>query len=134
MGTMASLANSIDFKGGEESKNPSTTTTTSELDLEKEYAKNRTAFGRILRGEDFYTNSFIYEDEHCVAFHDIQPLGEFSLEILLIFTNFINLAPVHVLVIPRKHIPGMSHVKDNDEQVCFCFSNLERLKFFVYSF
>ena len=29
----------------------------------------------------------VYEDEHCVAFHDITPL-----------------APVHVLIIPRKEI------------------------------
>lgn len=45
------------------------------LDLEKEYAKNKTVFGRILRGEE--PANFLYQDEQVVAFHDILPIGEF---------------------------------------------------------
>ncbi len=36
----------------------------------------------------------VYEDEHCVAFHDINPQ-----------------APVHVLLIPRKVIPTHADIK-----------------------
>ncbi|MBM3268835.1 MAG: histidine triad nucleotide-binding protein [Candidatus Sericytochromatia bacterium] len=37
-----------------------------------------------------------YQDEHCVAFHDINPQ-----------------APVHVLVIPRKHVPSVADIPDD---------------------
>lgn len=40
----------------------------------------------------------VYEDESCVAFRDINP-G----------------APTHVLVVPRKHIPTMSDLQEEDE-------------------
>jgi len=53
-----------------------------------------TVFGKIVRGE--IPTKFIYEDEHCVAFHDLNPQ-----------------APVHVLVIPRK--PISQHSKSQDE-------------------
>lgn len=39
-----------------------------------------------------------YEDEDVVAFHDISPQ-----------------APVHLLVIPRKHIESLSHAEPTDE-------------------
>lgn len=39
----------------------------------------------------------IYEDEHAIAFEDINPQ-----------------APVHVLVIPRKHISTIIDIKDED--------------------
>jgi histidine triad (HIT) family protein len=39
----------------------------------------------------------IYEDEHAVAFEDVNPQ-----------------APVHTLVIPRKHIPTLLDIKDED--------------------
>ena len=38
-----------------------------------------------------------YEDELAVAFHDIQPQ-----------------APVHILICPRKHIPTLNDVSDED--------------------
>lgn len=38
----------------------------------------------------------LYEDEQVVAFHDIHPL-----------------APVHVLVIPRKHIASVTNLSDD---------------------
>ncbi len=43
---------------------------------------DRNVFAKILRGE--LPSSTVYEDEHALAFHDINPL-----------------APVHILVIPK---------------------------------
>jgi len=40
----------------------------------------------------------VYEDEHCLAFQDIAPK-----------------APVHLLVIPRKHITSLNDNLDEDE-------------------
>jgi len=40
----------------------------------------------------------VYEDEHVYAFHDIQPQ-----------------APVHLLVIPKKHIATMNDCGDEDQ-------------------
>lgn len=42
-------------------------------------------------------SDIVYEDEHVVAFKDIQPQ-----------------APLHLLVIPRYHIPSLTHVTDED--------------------
>ncbi len=42
----------------------------------------------------------VYEDEHCLAFHDINPQ-----------------APVHVLLIPRKVIPTHADVKPEDREL-----------------
>jgi len=39
----------------------------------------------------------VFENEHVVAFHDIQPA-----------------APVHVLIIPKKHIAAMNDVAEED--------------------
>jgi histidine triad (HIT) family protein len=39
----------------------------------------------------------VYENDKVVAFHDINPA-----------------APVHVLIIPKKHIPTMNDVQDGD--------------------
>lgn len=55
-----------------------------------------TIFGKILSGE--IPSEFIYEDEHCVAIHDINPA-----------------APVHVLVIPRKAIPRLVDAEADDQ-------------------
>ncbi|CAG2105111.1 unnamed protein product [Medioppia subpectinata] len=57
-----------------------------------------TIFGKILRKE--IPTKFIYEDNQCVAFHDIQPT-----------------APTHFLVIPRKAITGLSTAEEADEQI-----------------
>jgi len=43
---------------------------------------------------------FLYEDDLVVAFRDIHPL-----------------APVHVLVIPKKHIASITEIGDGDEQL-----------------
>jgi len=55
-----------------------------------------TIFGKFTRGE--IPTEFIYEDEHCVAIKDINPL-----------------APTHVLVIPRKPIPRLVDADAEDQ-------------------
>ncbi|KAK2580383.1 hypothetical protein KPH14_006138 [Odynerus spinipes] len=55
-----------------------------------------TIFGKILRKE--IPCKFIYEDDKCVAFNDINAQ-----------------APVHFLVIPRKPISQLSKADDEDE-------------------
>lgn len=51
--------------------------------------KMPTLFTRILQGE--IPAEIVYQDEHVVAFRDIQPQ-----------------APVHVLIVPREEIPGVA--------------------------
>lgn len=53
-----------------------------------------TIFDRILRGD--IPADFIYEDDHCVAFRDIQPQ-----------------APVHVLIIPRKRLTSLQQADED---------------------
>ena len=50
-------------------------------------------FCRIVRKE--IPAKLVAEDEHCVAFRDINPQ-----------------APVHVLVIPREHVPSLNQATD----------------------
>ena len=50
-------------------------------------------FCRIVRKE--IPARLVAEDEHCVAFRDINPQ-----------------APVHVLVIPREHVPSLNQATD----------------------
>ncbi|WP_169081972.1 histidine triad nucleotide-binding protein [Paenibacillus sp. PL91] len=42
----------------------------------------------------------VFENDRILAFHDIQPA-----------------APVHILIIPKKHIPTMNDVTDEDDPV-----------------
>lgn len=42
----------------------------------------------------------VYEDDKVIAFFDTQPK-----------------APVHILVVPRKHIPSMKDITDEDSEV-----------------
>lgn len=42
----------------------------------------------------------VYEDDKIIAFHDINPA-----------------APVHVLVIPKKHIAGLSDIEESDKEL-----------------
>jgi histidine triad (HIT) family protein len=53
-------------------------------------------FCRIVRGE--IPAKKVYEDEHILAFHDIRPA-----------------APVHLLVIPRRHVASLYEVGEADE-------------------
>ena len=55
-------------------------------------------FARILRGE--IPSKKVYEDEHVLAFHDINPL-----------------APTHFMLIPKKHIDSLADVGSEDANV-----------------
>jgi histidine triad (HIT) family protein len=55
-------------------------------------------FCKIIRNE--IPSNKVYEDEDVLAFNDIHPS-----------------APVHVLVIPKKHIPKLSDASDADQAV-----------------
>ncbi|XP_051157293.1 adenosine 5'-monophosphoramidase HINT1 [Leptopilina boulardi] len=66
-----------------------------------------TIFGKILRKE--IPCNFIYEDDQCVAFHDVN-----------------KQAPTHFLVIPRKPISQLSKAEDNDEAVLGHLMNVAR--------
>eukprot|EP00069_Balaena_mysticetus_P010452 bmy_01190T0 len=57
-----------------------------------------TIFGKILRKE--IPAKIIYEDDQCLAFHDISPQ-----------------APTHFLVIPKKHISQIFAAEDDDESL-----------------
>lgn len=58
-------------------------------------AADNCIFCRIVRGE--IPSRKVYEDEHIFAFHDIEPQR-----------------PVHLLVIPKKHIESLAHVGEED--------------------
>lgn len=55
-----------------------------------------TIFSKIMAGE--IPAEIIYEDEHCIAIHDIHPQ-----------------APVHVLLVSRKVIPRLVEAKAEDQ-------------------
>ena len=55
-------------------------------------------FCRIVRGE--VPSAKVYEDEYTLAFEDLHPQG-----------------PTHVLVIPKKHIPGLKEAKSEDAEL-----------------
>ncbi|MFQ3612195.1 MAG: histidine triad nucleotide-binding protein [Cyanobacteriota bacterium] len=57
-----------------------------------------TVFGKIIRRE--IPAQIVYEDETVLAFKDIAPQ-----------------APVHILVIPKQPIPGISQAKPEHEQL-----------------
>ena len=55
-------------------------------------------FCKIIKGE--IPSSKVYEDEDIVAFHDINPE-----------------APIHILVVPKKHIPMLTDLNEDDEML-----------------
>ena len=55
-------------------------------------------FCKILDGD--IPSNRVYEDEYCIAFHDVQPA-----------------APVHLLVIPRKHISSLDALTPQDQEL-----------------
>ncbi len=59
---------------------------------------NPTLFGKILRGE--IPAERVWEDEHCIAFRDINPA-----------------TPTHVLVIPRRHIESANAFRESDKEL-----------------
>ncbi len=61
-------------------------------------SEESTVFQRIMAGE--IPAELVHDDEHCVAFHDIDPQ-----------------APTHILVVPRKPIPRIAEADDADREV-----------------
>ena len=59
-------------------------------------SEERTLFERIIERD--IPAEIIYEDEHCVGFRDINPQ-----------------APVHVLLVPRRAIPTLDDLTDDDQ-------------------
>jgi histidine triad (HIT) family protein len=55
-------------------------------------------FCKIVRRE--IPSTIVFEDEHVLAFRDVRPI-----------------APTHILVIPKKHIVGISNATDLDTEV-----------------
>jgi histidine triad (HIT) family protein len=56
------------------------------------------AFCKIIRGEK--SADFLYRDESLVVFKDIRPH-----------------APVHLLIVPRKHIRSMNDLAEQDKEI-----------------
>lgn len=55
-------------------------------------------FCKIIKGE--ISSSKVYEDDKILAFNDINPA-----------------APIHILVIPKKHITSLAHMEKGDEVI-----------------
>ena len=55
-------------------------------------------FCKIVKGE--IPSEKVYEDEKVLAFKNINPV-----------------TPIHVLVIPKKHIPSLAEMEDGDEKI-----------------
>lgn len=55
-------------------------------------------FCKIIKGE--IPGKFVYKNKDLVAFHDINPK-----------------APVHVLIVPMKHLESLREVKEKDRQL-----------------
>lgn len=55
-------------------------------------------FCKIIKGE--IPSSKVYEDDEILAFNDINPA-----------------APIHILVIPKKHITSLAHMEKGDEAI-----------------
>ena len=55
-------------------------------------------FCKIIKGE--IPSTKVYEDDEILAFNDINPV-----------------APIHILVIPKKHIISLAHMEKEDEVI-----------------
>ena len=55
-------------------------------------------FCKIIKGE--IPSNKVYEDEEILAFKDINPA-----------------APIHILVIPKKHLESLATMKEGDEEI-----------------
>jgi len=55
-------------------------------------------FCKIINNE--IPTEFLYEDEQLVVFKDINPL-----------------APIHLLLVPKKHIRGVNEIDDSDSEI-----------------
>ena len=66
------------------------------LRKEWDYIMEDCVFCKIIKGE--IPSDKVYEDDEILAFKDINPA-----------------APVHILVIPKKHISNLLEIEENDE-------------------
>lgn len=57
-----------------------------------------TIFHKIIRKE--IPSQMVYEDEHAVAFRDINPVG-----------------PIHILIVPRKTVPRLEDATSEDAEL-----------------
>lgn len=55
-------------------------------------------FCKIVKGE--LPSTKVYEDDEILAFNDIEPI-----------------APIHILVVPKKHITSLAHMENGDEVI-----------------
>jgi histidine triad (HIT) family protein len=55
-------------------------------------------FCKIVRKE--IPSNIVFEDDDLLAFYDINPQ-----------------APVHILIIPKKHIPSLAEVREEDQEI-----------------
>jgi histidine triad (HIT) family protein len=60
--------------------------------------KNDCIFCRIANGK--VPKNFLYEDENIVVFRDINPC-----------------APVHLLIVPKRHIRSINDITENDKEI-----------------
>ena len=60
--------------------------------------KDDCLFCKIIKGE--IPSTKVYEDDEILAFKDINPA-----------------APIHILVIPKKHIASLAHMEKEDEAI-----------------
>ena len=58
----------------------------------------KTIFKRIIDGE--IPAKILHQDERCLAFHDVAPQ-----------------APIHVLIIPKKEIPSVAELADDETEL-----------------
>jgi histidine triad (HIT) family protein len=63
--------------------------------MSAEQIDNDCIFCKIIEGE--LPSDIVYRDEEIISFRDINPI-----------------APVHLLIVPRKHIPSIRDLKDKD--------------------
>lgn len=85
-------------------------------------SNQETIFGKMISGK--VPNKFIYEDDLCVAFDDINPTGKFDLHLRIFISDLViysMTAPVHFLVIPRKPIRQLSEATEEDQLVWVIF-------------
>lgn len=66
--------------------------------LQDAFAMSKTLFEKIIDRE--IPGDIVHEDEHCVAFRDVNPC-----------------APMHLLLVPRKPIPKLSDATAEDQAV-----------------
>ena len=67
-------------------------------DSNSPHSVDKCPFCRIIRGES--PAKIVYRDDQCVAFWDLYPK-----------------APVHILIIPLKHISSVNEMTAEDEQI-----------------